>query len=57
MEHQLPPLPYPIDALAPNYSQEAFEYHHGKHHMSKKMKMDKMDAPAGDAAPAADAPK
>ena len=32
MEHQLPPLPYAIDALAPNYSKEAFEYHHGKHH-------------------------
>ena len=32
MEHKLPPLPYAIDALAPNYSQEAFEYHHGKHH-------------------------
>ena len=32
MEHLLPPLPYAIDALAPNYSQEAFEYHHGKHH-------------------------
>ena len=32
MEHTLPPLPYPIDALAPHYSQEAFEYHHGKHH-------------------------
>ena len=32
MEHQLSPLPYAIDALAPNYSQEAFEYHYGKHH-------------------------
>ncbi|MBI5907712.1 MAG: superoxide dismutase [Fe], partial [Burkholderiales bacterium] len=32
MEHKLPPLPYPIDALAPHYSQEAFDYHHGKHH-------------------------
>ena len=32
MEHKLPPLPYAIDALAPHYSQEAFEYHHGKHH-------------------------
>ncbi len=32
MEHQLPPLPYANDALAPQYSQEAFEYHHGKHH-------------------------
>ena len=32
MEHTLPALPYAIDALAPHYSQEAFEYHHGKHH-------------------------
>jgi Superoxide dismutase len=32
MEHTLPPLPYPIDALAPHYSQETLEYHHGKHH-------------------------
>ena len=32
MEHKLSPLPYAIDALAPQYSQEAFEYHHGKHH-------------------------
>ena len=32
MEHKLPPLPYAIDALAPYYSQETFEYHHGKHH-------------------------
>ena len=32
MEHSLPALPYAIDALAPHYSQETFEYHHGKHH-------------------------
>ncbi|MDB5913448.1 MAG: Superoxide dismutase [Ramlibacter sp.] len=32
MEHKLPPLPYPIDALAPAYSQETLEFHHGKHH-------------------------
>ena len=32
MEHTLPPLPYPIGALAPAYSQETLEYHHGKHH-------------------------
>ena len=32
MEHTLPALPYAIDALAPHYSKEAFEYHHGKHH-------------------------
>ena len=32
MEHKLPDLPYPIDALAPNYSKETLEYHYGKHH-------------------------
>ena len=32
MEHVLPPLPYPIDGLAPEYSKETLEYHHGKHH-------------------------
>ena len=32
MEHQLSSLPYAVDALTPYYSQEAFEYHHGKHH-------------------------
>ena len=32
MEHTLPALPYAIDALAPNYSKETLEYHHGKHH-------------------------
>jgi Fe-Mn family superoxide dismutase len=32
MEHTLPPLPYAKDALAPHYSQETLEYHHGKHH-------------------------
>ena len=32
MEHTLPALPYPIDALAPALSRETLEYHHGKHH-------------------------
>ena len=32
MEHQLPPLPFAIDALAPHMSQETLEYHYGKHH-------------------------
>jgi len=32
MEHTLPALPYAIDALAPVYSQETLEFHHGKHH-------------------------
>jgi len=32
MEHQLPELPYPKDALAPHISAETIEYHYGKHH-------------------------
>jgi Fe-Mn family superoxide dismutase len=32
MEHTLPALPYSIDALAPHYSRETLEFHHGKHH-------------------------
>ena len=32
MEHQLPPLPYPMDALEPYISRETLEYHYGKHH-------------------------
>jgi superoxide dismutase, Fe-Mn family len=34
MEHTLPPLPYPMDALAPHLSKETFEYHYGKHHQA-----------------------
>ncbi len=34
MTHTLPPLPFPIDALAPHISKETFEYHHGKHHQA-----------------------
>ena len=34
MEHQLPPLPFAIDALAPHMSKETLEYHHGKHHQA-----------------------
>ena len=32
MEHTLPPLPYPHDALEPHMSKETLEYHHDKHH-------------------------
>jgi Fe-Mn family superoxide dismutase len=32
MEHTLPTLPFAIDALAPHYSKETLEFHHGKHH-------------------------
>jgi Fe-Mn family superoxide dismutase len=34
MEHQLPPLPYSPDALAPHMSRETFDYHYGKHHQA-----------------------
>ncbi|HYH43405.1 MAG TPA: superoxide dismutase [Burkholderiales bacterium] len=32
MQHELPPLPYPMDALEPHISKETLEYHYGKHH-------------------------
>ena len=32
MQHQLPPLPYLLDALEPHISRETMEYHYGKHH-------------------------
>jgi Fe-Mn family superoxide dismutase len=34
MEHTLPPLPYPKNALAPTMSEETLEYHYGKHHQA-----------------------
>ena len=32
MAHQLPELPYALDALEPHISKETLEYHYGKHH-------------------------
>ena len=34
MPHQLPPLPYAMDALEPHISRETLEYHYGKHHQT-----------------------
>ena len=34
MGHQLPQLPFALDALAPHMSKETLEYHHGKHHQT-----------------------
>lgn len=34
MKHQLPKLPYALDALAPHISEETLEYHYGKHHQT-----------------------
>lgn len=32
MAHELPPLPYPSDALEPHIDKATMEIHHGKHH-------------------------
>jgi len=32
LQHELPPLPYAMDALAPWISKETLDHHYGKHH-------------------------
>ena len=39
MKHELPPLPYEMDALAPHISKETLEYHYGKHHQGYVTKL------------------
>jgi Fe-Mn family superoxide dismutase len=34
MIHELPKLPYKLDALAPHISEETLDYHYGKHHQA-----------------------
>lgn len=34
MAHELPPLPYAMDALEPHISKETLEFHYGKHHQT-----------------------
>ena len=34
MPHQLPALPYAMDALQPHISKETLEFHYGKHHQT-----------------------
>jgi len=34
MEHELPKLPYALDALEPFISQKTLEFHYGKHHQA-----------------------
>lgn len=34
MKHELPQLPYAMNALEPHISQETLEYHYGKHHQA-----------------------
>jgi Fe-Mn family superoxide dismutase len=42
MPFELPPLPYPKDALAPHMSAETFDYHHGKHHNAYVTNLNKL---------------
>ncbi len=42
MSFELPPLPYPKDALAPHMSAETFDYHHGKHHAAYVAKLNEL---------------
>lgn len=39
MEHKLPELPWPKDALMPHISPETIEYHYGKHHQAYVTKL------------------
>ncbi|HEX7038433.1 MAG TPA: superoxide dismutase [Pseudomonadales bacterium] len=42
MKHELPPLPYPRDALEPHISAETLEFHHGKHHRAYVDKLNEL---------------
>ena len=41
-KHELPDLPYAIDALEPHISAETLEFHHGKHHATYVDKLNGM---------------
>jgi len=42
MTHELPPLPYPKDALQPYMSAETLEFHHDKHHAAYVNNLNKL---------------
>ena len=42
MQHELSPLPYAMDALAPHISKETLEYHYGKHHRTYVTKLNEL---------------
>src|ERR1043165_2621569 len=42
MQHQLPPLPYPMNALEPHMSAETLEFHYGKHHKTYVDKLNEL---------------
>lgn len=44
MAHELPSLPYAMDALEPHISRETLEYHYGKHHNTYVVNLNKLVA-------------
>jgi Fe-Mn family superoxide dismutase len=42
MKHELPPLPYPKNALEPHMSRETLEFHHDKHHANYVNKLNEL---------------
>ncbi len=42
MKHELPELPYAMDALEPHISRETLEYHYGKHHQTYVNKLNEL---------------
>jgi len=42
MAFELPPLPYPKNALEPYISERTLEFHHGKHHQTYVTTLNKL---------------
>ena len=42
MKHELPKLPYELDALEPYISKETLEFHHLKHHKTYVDKLNEL---------------
>jgi len=42
MKFELPPLPYPMEALEPFLSKKTLEFHHGKHHQAYITKLNEL---------------
>ena len=42
MPHELPDLPYAVNALEPHISAETLEFHHGKHHRAYVTKLNEL---------------
>ena len=47
MIHELPKLPYALDALEPYISKRTIEYHYGKHHQAYVNNLKKLIAGTG----------